>query len=240
MNIQVKVYKPDYGVILKNYLDPKNWESMVVYRYRDYTISIQLTSINVLSKTLLFEINTTCQETQYTKRNVTYKIDHPEYTLKVFETAVKRAMESSFISAVIQTNYKYTYEALSEAYNRERRAIVSEINDDIQSLYDNLPSMVRSVIDYDDLLDSIVDDKQLCEYPSYTSATKEYFEQELNIFNGIQTIIENRDFGEIDLTDSLKIIDALETGDYDELTEDELETLQEIIDVEDIDLENYI
>lgn len=239
MNLQIKVYKPDYGVILKNYLDPKNWEEITIYQYRNYVSTIQLTNINVRAKMLDFTITTKNgyeSSTQY----VSYKLDHPEYTLKTFENAVKSALRTSLYNTVKYVNYKDTYESLYARFNREAAAIDSEIRETIRDIYHDLPSMVQSVIEFEDLLDRIVEDKQRYRRPTYLGIDRHYYEQEMNIFDGIQTIIEDRDYGVVDLSDSMKIIEALETGDYDELDEDELDELKEMIDVEDIDLEDYV
>lgn len=239
MNLQVKVYKPDYGVILKNYLDPKNWESITVFQYRGFTTTVELERINTRDKKLMFYIRTKCGDV-VEANYVTYAIDHPEQTLKVFEKSMKSAMRSTFISAVSKVNYKPRYDARMDMYFREQEAISDAIRGEVEELYADLPDMAQRVIDFDTLLEDIVKDRQAWKKPWYSDATKEYYEQELDVFDGIQTIIEDRNFGEIDLTDSLKMIEALETGDTSELDEDELDEYNDLVNVEDIDLEDFI
>lgn len=242
MNLAIKVYKPDYGVILKNYLDPKNWEEITIYQYRNFTTSIQLESIDTKNKKLSFKIQTFISGQKYDTQTsyITYMIDHPEYTLSVFESAVKSSIENTFKRCVGLYNYHDTYEMLRSRYYSKWSAIKMAIKNEIQEIYDDLPDLVQKVISFDDLLTDVINEKIDGVEPQPWNYREEHYIQELNVLKGLQTIVEHKEFGVVDFTDDSKLIYALENNDPSELNEEELERYEEIVDVEDINIEDYI
>lgn len=56
----LKVYDIDYSFIIKNYLDERLWEKeWTIFIYKTFVITLRLSSINVKSKTIFFEVKLT-------------------------------------------------------------------------------------------------------------------------------------------------------------------------------------
>lgn len=100
MNLPVlKVYEIDYEFIIKNYLDPKLWNKIwTVFVYDHYVFTLMMSSINVKSNTIWFEVGLKGNDEGYWysrfSESFSYNINNSNITM------LKKSLQGTMLSLV--------------------------------------------------------------------------------------------------------------------------------------------
>lgn len=137
--LAIKVYEVDYSFIIKNYLDKNLWnKSWVLFEYKDYVFTINLSSINVKTETIYFEIN--CNKLKVSWKagiyNPTETIGHNLKNSNI--NVLKRQINGAIYSIIhnmelIEITNSEGYEAIESSMYEERsqlREIAESFLDD--------------------------------------------------------------------------------------------------------------
>lgn len=139
--LTLKVYDVDYSFIIKNYLNEKLWEKeWTIFIYKRFQILLRLSSINVRTKTINFEItiNDNNEEnksywTKSVKDTFSYNlsIENINILKKQLNSTVFKLIEKLEMDAYIQ--YEEEFERLEEMQDEEKtklRQIAEDFLDD--------------------------------------------------------------------------------------------------------------
>lgn len=253
--IELKVFKPDYGFIFKNYLDPNIWgEEYVIYAYRGFSAKIRLYTINTKEKSLTFIINYNFNDKPHmyiSPSTVDYKLDHPEYTLKIFENKVMGRVSETIKRVYGQFNYEEEYNWRCESHDAYKSQCWEQVNEKIET-FKEMSNIPEDLIDWEDVSDSMLS-KIIGDSPSIMDYRPEHYELELNVFKGIKVeydklspkLVINFSNDHLDLLE--EVVDKFYDGtSIDELEEDnkysklDLTFLENLENIDVIELEDLV
>lgn len=136
--IEIKTYKVDYDFLINNYLDPKVWDlSYTIFNYKKVSVDIALDSINTKEKELVFRLKSKFsrkysngQEFNDSREGtVAYKLNNPEYTIKMFQNKVNSTLTSVVRGSVYDITFGETYSAYYTQINDERNMLRNYFNE---------------------------------------------------------------------------------------------------------------
>lgn len=134
--LQIKTYKVDYDFLKNNYLDPKVWDfKATIFNYKDLQCVISLSSIDVQTKRLVFDVTMYYGEGKGLSgdkdsysMSAGYPIDREDYTSKMFQNRVNSIIKSllgytasskssKVANAIFSYNIKKEKETLGEIFD---------------------------------------------------------------------------------------------------------------------------
>lgn len=123
----IKVWEMDYSFIIKNYLDVKLWsKTWTLFEYKDFVITIRLSSINTSDKEIIFFIllKDNANENSYKNRKgtlVEYKLDTDiDFLIRRINGAIFRLIEEYERNIIIPNLPSYSMVNIYEEQEKHK------------------------------------------------------------------------------------------------------------------------
>lgn len=222
----IKVYEIDYEFIIKNYLDPKLWTKIWnIFVYKDNVFTLQLKSIDTMSRTINFVIKLNKLESGWNwriskEKTISYNLDN--MTIKI----LKKQINGAVFELAEQLDKKRIIESLGYSLIENKRNQEEELLRDIaeEFLDDNgvTNSDIRDVYIDSFVSDNLSIDDKLSDYIKYMTYNEE---TELLLIicglikdetrkNNIISNLNNKNSIDDLLKEIEEIMNSIESGDY--------------------------
>lgn len=135
--LALKIYDVDYSFIIKNYLDEKLWEEeWTIFTYKGFIVTLKLSSIDVKSKSIYFEIKIQDNNEENKSHFFNFVKDEFKYVLSTDNIDILKKLLNSTIFQLIRKLEEECYIEMTEFYfklqemQEEERHKLKEIAED--------------------------------------------------------------------------------------------------------------